>query len=137
MNYIVSGYFLAYHKGHKKYIKSVEKLMNDDDNLLIIVNNLYQQELKYGKCVKNPIDIINEMEKDFPNATFLISSSFDRTINNDLKKLCGTFVKDGGEYNSDNLPEAQTCNKYGIKMLFLNNSKIASSSEILGLKKEI
>lgn len=135
MNYIVSGYFLAYHNGHKEYIKSVESLMKDEDNLLIIVNNGYQQTLKYGKCIRSPVDIINEMEKDFPNATFIVSSSLDRTINSDLEKLWGIFVKDGGEYNKDNLPEAKTCKKYGIKMLFLNNNKIASSSEILGLEK--
>lgn len=138
MKYIISGYFLAFHTGHKEYINSAKKLLKENDELIIIVNNEYQQELKYGFVPRDPNDIVLEIEEFAPDAKVIISKSMDRTICDDLIELYSydcTFVKDGGEYNEKNLPEAYICKRLGIQMLFLNNNKIASSSCILGIRK--
>ena len=137
MTYITSGYFLAFHEGHKKYLSDVSKL----GDMVVIINNEAQQELKYGKLIKDPLLIKREIEEEFPNSVVLISRDEDRSVSNSIRVANAiindkcTFVKDGGEYNIETLPEAKVCKKLGIDVLFLKNPKIASSSELLGLEK--
>ena len=130
--YVLSGYFVRFHEGHRKYIESVLDIMDSTDSITIIVNNAKQQEMKYGKVIKDPIEIINEISKEFPICSYEISQSSTRSVSADLiemKKYYGNivFVKDG-DRNSNEIPERFI---EGIEFLDLKNPKINSSSKIL------
>lgn len=136
MIHIASGYFVYFHDGHKKYLDTIQKRVGPDDIFIVIVNNEKQQEMKYGKVIRPPKDICTEIKKYLYRTNYVvISESEDRTVSADLEDLPNSiFYNDGGEYNK-NLPEKDVCVRNNIKMVFLNNPKIASASKILGLNK--
>lgn len=143
MLYIVSGYFATLTEGHKEYFDSVINLMKKDDKLLVIVANPFQFSLKYKnfcpptwKICEPIISFLSDK-----NIEYGIYRAIDRdkTIRETLKLIRSTrndeivFVKDGGEYNKENLPEKEVEN---INFLFLNNPKISNASEILNIEKK-
>ncbi len=154
--YVVSSYFAeipilgGLHSGHMKYISEVLTRMDESDRLVIIVNNEQQRARKY-RNLKMPTDnmiklfgistnswIIAKLQELYPykNVRVMISKSEDQTVCQDLETLAWffadrktvVFVKDGGEYDMNNLPERKV---KGIDFLFLQNPKIASATEIL------
>lgn len=150
--YVISGYFAevfvynGFHAGHIKYIRSVMDMMDDSDRLVIIVNNLYQRIKKYDGIdpfhlmfsVSSDAYIAAKIQHIYPywNVTVRISQSKDMSVREDLEEISRVspsvvFVKDGGEYNLENLPEKDV---RGVEYLFLKNPKVASAREIL-LKK--
>lgn len=131
---VVSGYFIAFHEGHKAYIRKAFELSN---NVIIIVNNQNQQLMKYHQTFDTG-EIIRKIHKEFPSAIITESISDDKTVRADLERLTKLskkliFLKSGGEYNIENLPEAKV---QGVEFVFDDQPKIASSSEILNLNKE-
>lgn len=154
--YVVSSYFAeipilgGLHSGHMKYISEVLTRMDESDRLVIIVNNEQQRARKY-RDLEMPTDnmiklfgistnsyIIAKLQELYPynNVRVMISKSEDQTVCQDLETLAWffadrktvVFVKDGGEYDMNNLPERKV---KGIDFLFLQNPKIASATEIL------
>lgn len=149
ITYVVSGYFAevfvynGFHAGHIKYIRSVMDMMDDSDRLVIIVNNLYQRQKKYSDIdVLHPMFGVNsdkyindKIKYIYPywNVTVRISQSRDMSVKKDLEELARVspsvvFVKDGGEYNLENLPEKDV---RGVEYLFLKNPKEASARDII------
>lgn len=133
---VVSGYFIAFHEGHRTYIEKAFEL-GSDVIVIVIVNNQKQQLLKYHQTFDTG-EIMRKIHKAFPSAIIMESISDDRTVCADLERLTKLhgkliFLKSGGEYNLENLPEAKV---QGIEFVFDGQPKIASSSEILGLNKE-
>ena len=154
--YVVSGYFAeipvtgGLHSGHMMYISEVLTRMDESDRLVIIVNNETQRFYKYSglkmtmetKIKLFGIDtnslIVSKLQELYPydNVRVMISKSEDQTVCQDLETLAWffadrktvTFVKDGGEYDIENLPERKVKN---IDFLFLQDPKIASASQIL------
>jgi hypothetical protein len=155
--YVVSGYFAeipvvgGLHSGHMKYISEVLTRMDESDRLVIIVNNESQRLKKYSNLEGLPTDnkiklfgvstnswIIAKLQELYPydNVRVMISKSEDQTVCQDLETLAWffadrktvIFVKDGGEYDIENLPERKV---KGIDFLFLQNPKVDSASEIL------
>ena len=152
--YVLSGYFAEgvtghLHKGHIRYIQTIQERMDDTDRMIIIVNNDYQRIEKYNELMKKHMDfrlagpwvstqLVNLIKSYFPNKNIQVwlSKSKDRTVCVDLERVAWfysdrkqvVFVKDGGEYNKENLPEKSI---KGIEFLFLNNEKEDNASEIL------
>ncbi len=144
--YVLSGYFAEaaigpLHTGHKEYIQSVIDLSKEGDIIIVIVNNDKQRSKKYSnKTIGSQYStnlIVEEIKKTFPNVYVKVSISDDKTVRDDLEKIRWfydgrkyeiTFVKDGGEYTPDNLPELSV--DY-INFLFLENKKKGSASDII------
>lgn len=159
--YVVSGYFAeipvtgGLHSGHMMYIQSVLDRMDESDRLVIIVNNETQRFYKYSSLkmsMENKIKlfgidtnslITSKLQELYPyeNVRVMISKSENQTVCQDLETLAWffadrktvTFVKDGGEYDIENLPEKRV---KGIDFLFLQNKKVASASDILKLSEK-
>lgn len=143
--HIVSGYFAAFHNGHKKYL---EDALKDCDFLIIIVQSKRFQKKKYGINARSTFDIIKDIDSwwkeqkegapieilinDNENVADLLSKLSKSYKGNNL-----TFIKDG-DRSFDSLPieekSALILNK--IDFLFLGNPKIESSTKILGVKNE-
>ncbi len=132
---IVSGYFNPLHKGHIEYFHKAKEM---GDELFVIVNNDKQRELKGSKKFMNQDErllLVNELI--VTNKAFLSIDS-DRTVRETLKKIHAKYSSNfelyfanGGDQNNDSIPEANTANKLGIKLLDGLGSKIQSSSWLL------
>lgn len=132
---IVSGYFNPLHKGHIEYFHKAKEM---GDELFVIVNNDNQRELKGSKKFMNQDErllIINELI--VTNKAFL-SIDNDKTVCKTLKKIHSKYSSNfelyfanGGDQNNDSIPETNTANKLGIKLLDGLGSKIQSSSWLL------
>lgn len=132
---IVSGYFNPLHKGHIEYFHKAKEM---GDELFVIVNNDKQRELKGSKKFMNQDErllLVNELivtDKAF------LSIDKDRTVRETLKKIHAKYSSNfelyfanGGDQNNDSIPETNTANKLGIKLLDGLGSKIQSSSWLL------
>lgn len=137
MIHIASGYFVYFHDGHKKYLSTIQSKMKEGDFLIVIVDNEEQQKLKYGKVIRNPKDIVDEIKHYlYRSNCVIVSQSTDRTVSADLAELYDCkFYKDGLEYDKVNLPEKDICKQNNIEIVLLKNKKIASASKILGVRK--
>ena len=132
---IVSGYFNPLHKGHIEYFHKAKEM---GDELFVIVNNDKQRELKGSKKFMNQDErllLVNELI--VTNKAFL-SIDNDRTVRKTLKKIHAKYSSNfelyfanGGDQNNDSIPETDTANKLGIKLLDGLGSKIQSSSWLL------
>lgn len=130
---VVSGYFAATIRQHSGYQKYFQAAFDFNRPVLVILSNRNQWLHKYG-LYSNRMTMIKHT---FPNVKVLTSIDKDQTqcaTLTEILKYCPNvyFFKDGSEYNIENLPEAKV---EGIKIIFGNNPKEASSSEILGLTK--
>ena len=143
MIYVVSGYFATFHEGHKQYIDSTINLMTEKDSLIIIVSNSKQFEQKYvdynpplWKLCEPIIEYLDTKNIDYKiQKSIDLDTSQRETLSMIVKHhpddlVC--FVKDGSEYNKENLPEKDV---KGLVFIFLENKKIANASEILNIKK--
>jgi len=155
--YVLSGYFAeiavldGLHSGHLKYISEILQIMDESDRMIIIVNNDKQRAIKYSKMEGLSTDvmirvfginatsiIVNKLKSlyNYPNVGIMVSKSDDQTVCQDIENIARfyadrkqvVFVKDGGEYNSGNLPEFGI---QGITFMFLEDPKEASASEII------
>ena len=132
---IVSGYFNPLHKGHIEYFHKAKEM---GDELFVIVNNDKQRELKGSKKFMNQDErllIVNELK--VTNKAFL-SIDNDKTVCKTLQKIHAKYSSNfelyfanGGDQNNDSIPETNTANKLGIKLLDGLGPKIQSSSWLL------
>jgi cytidyltransferase-like protein len=132
---IVSGYFNPLHSGHLEYFKLAKKL---GDNLLVIVNNDTQRELKGSKefmLQKERITIVKELR--IVDKVYL-SVDTDRSVSKTIKKVFNDhhknyniFFANGGDQKNEMIPEAKICSKLGIELIDKLGKKIQSSSWLL------
>ena len=132
---IVSGYFNPLHKGHIEYFHKSKKY---GDELFIIVNNDLQRVAKGSKefmLEDERLTIIKELK--VANKVIL-SIDKDKTVIKTLKKIFdefsdnyNLFFANGGDQNNNSIPEAEICNKLGIKMIDGLGEKIQSSSWLI------
>ncbi len=135
---LASGYFDPIHVGHIEYLKLAKEL---GDKLIIILNNDYQCKLKKGKSFmpQSERKIILESLK-FVDEVF---DSIDREqpVINSIKALAEKFPGEeiifakGGDRYSYEIPEAEVCKKFGIKIVDGLGKKIKSSSELTDLNE--
>lgn len=138
---IVSGYFNPIHAGHVKYIQAASNIA---ENLIAIVNNDEQVGLKGSQ------EFMQERERCFilqyikGVSAAIISIDKNITVCETLKKIrkenpdANLIFAKGGDRTINNIPEADTCRKLGIKMVFnVGGKKTQSSSSLLRkLQKE-
>ena len=132
---IVSGYFNPIHKGHIEYLSMAR---HHADELIVIVNNDKQRELKGSK------KFMNQDERLLIVSSLKLVDKCYLSIDND-KSVCNTINKihdelksnfnlsfgNGGDQTNNDIPEAKICNDLGIKLIDNLGEKIQSSSWLL------
>jgi cytidyltransferase-like protein len=128
----VSGYFDPVHVGH---IELFQKAKDLGDKLVVIVNNSHQAHLKKGHefmPFKERVKIIQSIK--YVDKVFE-SIDTDRTVCKSVEAVHPDILANGGDRNRGNLPEAETCDRLGIKMVDGLGEKIQSSSTLIEKKK--
>ena len=128
----VSGYFDPIHIGHLEYLKMAKDLGN---YLIVIVNNDYQSNLKKGKSFMNELDRVEIVKALKLVDEVFLSIDQDRTVCKSLEKLKPDIFANGGDRLTDEIPEAEVCKNFNIKMIDGLGEKIRSSSELTGIKE--
>ena len=128
----VSGYFDPIHIGHLEYLKMAKDL---GDYLIVIVNNDYQSNLKKGKSFMNELDRVEIVKALKLVDEVFLSIDKDRTVCKSLKKLKPDIFANGGDRLTEEIPEAEVCVNFNIKMIDGLGDKIRSSSELTGIKE--
>ncbi len=128
----VSGYFDPIHIGHLEYLKMAKDL---GDYLIVIVNNDYQSNLKKGKSFMNELDRVEIVKALKLVDEVFLSIDKDRTVCKSLEKLKPDIFANGGDRSTEEIPEAEVCVNFNIKMIDGLGDKIRSSSEITGIKE--
>lgn len=129
---VTSGYFDPLHVGHLECLKMAKKL---GDKLIVIVNSDLQAKLKKGKSFmkeKDRMKIILALK--YVDEVFL-SIDKDNSQCESLKFLKPNIFAKGGDRNQDEIPEAETCKKYNIKVIDGLGEKIRSSSNFTGINQ--
>ena len=136
---IVSGYFDPIHVGHLEYLQMASQL---GDTLMVIINNDEQAKLKKGESFMSERD---RMEIVFALECVdevLISCDTDASVCKSLelasqfKPMAELIFAKGGDRHFGEVPEVDTCEKLGIKMVDRLGEKIRSSSEYTGLTEK-
>ena len=142
---IVSGYFSPLHVGHLDMIDAAAALA---DEVIVIVNNNAQQEIKKGKVIIDEVDRLRIVEALRNVDHALIAVDTDRTVCASLAAVADKFpdytliFANGGDRVPGFVPEAQICEARGIELRFGvgGDEKADSSSRInvaLGLEDEM
>ena len=128
----VSGYFDPIHVGHLEFLELAKKL---GDNLIVIINNNLQAELKKGSTFmdeKDRMEIVAALR--YVDEVFL-SIDTDKSVCKSLERIKPGIFANGGDRSLDEIPETAVMKKYNIKMVDGLGSKIRSSSDLTGLGK--
>ena len=139
---IVSGYFSPLHVGHLDMIEAAAELA---DEVIVIVNNNAQQEIKKGKVLIDEADRLRVVLALEAVDHAIIAVDEDRTVSASLAHLANTYENyslifaNGGDRVPDFVPEAAACEEHGIELVFGvgGDNKADSSSRInveLGLE---
>ena len=139
---ITSGFFNPLHIGHINLIREAKKL---GDFLVVIVNNDKQVKLKGSipfMSEQERIEIIKSLK--YADDVILAVDSFaegkevpiPKSLEAAVKKYPGTYIfAKGGDRFGSEIPEAEVCRIYGIKIVDGLGDKIQSSSDLV--KKQI
>ncbi|MDD2681218.1 MAG: adenylyltransferase/cytidyltransferase family protein [Patescibacteria group bacterium] len=131
----VSGYFNPLHVGHLEMIRMAKKL---GDKLVVIVNNDKQVRLK-GRVSfmpeKDRMEIIRSL-RDVDQVVLAVDDykwdNGEVPVIKTLSKIKPDIFANGGDRkNLANVPEAEVCKKYGIKLVDGLGKKIRASSELI------
>jgi len=125
-----SGGFDPVHIGHLKLFKEAKKL---GDKLVVILNGDGWLKRKKGaifmpqlerKAILKAIKYIDEV---------IIWDDGSENVNGALKKIRPNIFAKGGDRDTlDKVPEAQTCQEIGCKIVFnVGGGKVCSSSQLL------
>ena len=110
----VSGYFDPIHIGHLEYLKMAKDL---GDYLIVIVNNDYQSNLKKGKSFMNELDRVEIVKALKLVDEVFLSIDKDKTVCKSLEKLKPDIFANGGDRSTEEIPEAEVCVNFNIKMI--------------------
>ena len=130
---VVSGYFDPVHVGHLEYLKLAKDL---GDKLIVIVNNNKQCVLKKGKPFMDESDRLEIVKSLKMVDDVFLSIDKDKSVCKSLEILKPDIFANGGDRNTDEVPESIICKKYNIMMIDGLGNKIRSSSDLTGLKEK-
>ena len=130
---VVSGYFDPVHVGHLEYLKLAKDL---GDKLIVIVNNNEQCVLKKGNPFMDESDRLEIVKSLKMVDDVFLSIDKDKSVCKSLEILKPDFFANGGDRNTNEVPESIICKKYNIKMIDGLGNKIRSSSDLTGLKEK-
>ena len=128
----VSGYFDPIHVGHLEYLQLAKKL---GDNLIVIINNNLQAELKKGSTFMDEKDRMEIVAALRCVDEVFLSIDTDKSVCKSLERIKPDIFANGGDRSLDEIPETAIMKKYNIKMVDGLGSKIRSSSDLTGLGK--
>ena len=128
----VSGYFDPIHVGHLEYLQFAKKL---GDNLIVIINNNLQAELKKGSTFMDEKDRMEIVAALRCVDEVFLSIDTDKSVCKSLEHIKPDIFANGGDRSLDEIPETAVMKKYNIKMVDGLGSKIRSSSDLTGLGK--
>ncbi len=139
---ITSGYYDPLHVGHLECFQQAKEL---GDRLLVIVNNDHQAHLKKSMrfmCHEDRVKIVGALS--CVDEVFL-SIDTDKSVCLSLEYVFdryGAGYKEvifakGGDRFSTEIPEAEVCNRRGIKMVDGLGAKIRSSSDLTAAWKQL
>ena len=134
MKVVTSGYFDPLHVGHIECLELAKEL---GDELIVIVNNDYQAELKKGKSFMSEKDRMKIVSSLKCVDKVFLSIDKDKSICESLKHLNPDIFAKGGDRTSGEIPEAAICKEMGIKIIDGLGKKIRSSSEYTGLREQV
>ena len=124
----VSGYFNPLHIGHLEMIEKAKKL---GDYLVVIVNNDYQVSLKGSVPFMSEQDRLRIVNALRDVDEIFLSVDEDLSVRHSLKKVSPDIFAQGGDRHEGNIPEAEICKKFKIKMVDGLGKKIRSSSVLI------
>ena len=136
--FVVSGYFInGFTEGHIEMLKAVKSLMSSDDYIIVVVNNMIQQELKYISARRHLWEIAAKIEpvldEIFGDNKWFIQKSIDRdrTVRETLKYIKKWYFAEKDIFvNSGDVisgcPEEEVS---GYEFMYLGQPKISSSGE--------
>ena len=132
---IVSGYFNPLHKGHLDYFNQAKALA---DELIVIVNNDYQRELKGSKEFQLEEERVIIVSNIKAVDRVYLSVDQDRTVCQTITKIAEELgdthdlaFANGGDQNNQSIPEVPVCQKLGVTLIDGLGDKIQSSSWLL------
>ena len=128
----VSGYFDPIHVGHLEFLQLAKKL---GDNLIVIINNNLQAELKKGSTFMDEKDRMEIVAALRCVDEVFLSIDTDKSVCKSLEHIKPDIFANGGDRSLDEIPETAVMKKYNIKMVDGLGSKIRSSSDLTGLGK--
>ena len=130
---VVSGYFDPVHAGHLEYLKLAKDL---GDKLIVIVNNNEQCVLKKGNPFMDESDRLEIVKSLKMVDDVFLSIDKDKSVCKSLEILKPDIFANGGDRNTNEVPESIICKKYNINMIDGLGNKIRSSSDLTGLKEK-
>jgi|TARA_B100001059_G_C17755211_1_gene539484 cytidyltransferase-like protein len=128
----VSGYFDPIHVGHLEFLELAKKL---GDNLIVIINNNLQAELKKGSTFMDEKDRMEIVAALRCVDEVFLSIDTDKSVCKSLERIKPDIFANGGDRLLNEIPETAVMKKYNIKMVDGLGSKIRSSSDLTGLGK--
>ena len=135
---ITSGYFDPIHKGHVECLKLARELGTE---LVVILNSDHQAIMKKGKPFMSQderMEIVKAIR--YVDDVFMAIDQ-DKSVVKSLEAIAQAhpndeliFAKGGDRFGSE-IPEAEVCQKYKIKIVDGLGAKVQSSSALTGLKE--
>ena len=132
---IVSGYFNPIHKGHLDYFNQAKALA---DELIVIVNNDHQRELKGSQKFQLEEERVIIVSNIKAVDRVYLSVDQDRTVCQTITKIAEELgathdlaFANGGDQNNQSIPEVPVCQKLGVTLIDGLGDKIQSSSWLL------
>ena len=123
-----SGYFNPLHKGHVEYLEMARSL---GDHLVVIVNSDLQRRLKGSKEFMDEIERLYIVRSLRCVDEVFLSVDVDGTVCASLAAVRPHIFAKGGDRFTGEIPEADVCNRLGIKMVDGLGAKVQSSSWLL------
>ncbi len=125
----VSGYFNPVHVGHLKMFEEAKSL---GDFLVVIINS----DLQVG--LKGTVPFMSENDRaDIVKALKYVDEVFisidkDRSVCESLKSINPDIFANGGDRNTDNVPEVAVCKECNIRIIDnVGGGKLRSSSTLI------
>ena len=133
---ICSGYFDPLHFGHIEYLKRSKAIANV---LIVIVNNDKQAYLKKGFSFQSEDDRVQIMGSMECVDEVVLSIDEDKSVCKSIEFICNKYKTQdtkiiftkGGDQTKEIIPEKDTCERLGVKIVDKIVGQLNSSTKLL------